>query len=130
MEEREDAVLFDMVRTVGMEFCPELGITIPVGKDSMSMRTSWKVDGQEKTVVSPVSLVVSAFSPVTDVRDVLTPELVSENENILIYIDLGGGANRLGGSALAQVFSQIGDTPPDIDVSEHLKSFFYLLRKL
>ena len=122
--EGEDAVLFDMVRTVGMEFCPELGIAIPVGKDSMSMRTSWTVDGHEKTVVSPVSLVVSAFSPVTDVRNISTPELVTENENVLIYIDLGGGANRLGGSALAQVYGQIGDIPPDIDVSEDLKSFF------
>ena len=127
--EGEDAVLFDMVRTVGMEFCPELGLTIPVGKDSMSMRTSWKVDGYEKTVISPVSLVISAFSPVTDVRNVLTPELITDNENILIYIDLGGGANRLGGSALAQVFRQIGDTPPDIDVTEDLKSFFLLAQK-
>ena len=72
------------------------------------------------------SLVVSAFSPVTDVRNILTPELVTKNGNVLIYIDLGGGANRLGGSALAQVYGQIGDIPPDIDVSEDLKSFFLL----
>ncbi len=127
--EGEDAVLFDMVRTVGMEFCPELDITVPVGKDSMSMRTSWVVDEQEKTVISPVSLVVSAFSPVTDIRGVVTPVLISDDENILICIDLGGGANRLGGSALAQVYGQIGKVPPDIDAPEDLKSFFLLAQE-
>ncbi len=106
----EDEALFDTVRAVGMEFCPELGITIPVGKDSMSMRTTWREGDCEKSVTAPMSLIVSAFSPVVDARLSVTPQLQPEADAALVLLDLGRGANRLGGSALAQACGQIGDT--------------------
>ncbi|HET9470503.1 MAG TPA: phosphoribosylformylglycinamidine synthase, partial [Usitatibacter sp.] len=114
----EDAVLYDAVRAVGMEFCPALGISIPVGKDSMSMRTTWRdaASGEEKAVTAPLSLVVSAFAPVTDARRTLTPEFRRDaGETELVLVDLGSGRNRLGGSALAQVYAQVGDAAPDCD---------------
>jgi len=111
-EGKEDQKLFDAVKAVGMEFCPALGMTIPVGKDSMSMRTRWSDAGVEKKVVSPLSLVVSGFAPVTDVRRTLTPELKAV-DSVLLLIDLGEGKNRLGGSCLAQVYGQVGDVAPD-----------------
>jgi phosphoribosylformylglycinamidine synthase len=118
----EDARLYDAVRAVGQELCPALGIAIPVGKDSMSMRTVW--DGGKKSVTAPLSLVVSAFAPVTDVRRVLTPELQREEDTVLLLVDLGGGKHRLGGSALAQVYGQLGETPPDLDDPAALVRFF------
>ncbi|PLW70231.1 phosphoribosylformylglycinamidine synthase [Pseudohalioglobus lutimaris] len=123
----EDEALYDTVHAVGMEFCPQLGITIPVGKDSMSMRTTWNDAGEDKSVTAPLSLIVSAFSPVTDVRLTLTPQLQPDEGASLLLVDLGRGANRLGGSALAQSCRQMGDTVPDIDSSD-LKQFFTLIQ--
>ena len=126
----EDANLFATVQAVGMELCPALGISIPVGKDSLSMRSAWKEDGKDKEVVAPVSLIVSAFAPVTDARRTLTPELEREGDTELVLIDLGGGRNRLGGSALAQVYAQVGNVAPDVDDAAKLKAFFETVRKL
>jgi phosphoribosylformylglycinamidine synthase len=126
----EDEALYDTVRAVGMELCPELGITIPVGKDSMSMRTTWKTDGQQKAVTAPMSLIVSAFAPVTDARRTVTPQLQPEAEAELLLLDLGRGANRLGGSALAQTCGQLGDTVPDLDRPDDLKALFTLVQDL
>jgi phosphoribosylformylglycinamidine synthase len=126
----EDAILYDTVQAVGMEFCPDLGITIPVGKDSMSMRTTWRDDEQDKAVTSPMSLIVSAFAPVTDVRLTVTPQLVPEADASIVLIDLGRGSNRLGGSALAQVCGQLGDTAPDVHAASDVKAFFGLVQSL
>lgn len=127
----EDANLFDTVKAVGMELCPALGIAIPVGKDSLSMRTKWEDAGQTKEVVAPVSLIVSAFAPVRDVRQVLTPQLRTDaGETELILVDLGRGRNRLGGSILAQVTQQVGDVVPDVDSAEDLKQFFAAMQTL
>ncbi|KEQ19786.1 phosphoribosylformylglycinamidine synthase [Endozoicomonas numazuensis] len=121
----EDAKLYETCKAVGMELCPELGIAIPVGKDSMSMRTSWKDGEAEKSVTSPLSLVISAFAPVTDIRKTVTPELrTDKGETDLLLVDLGRDQNRLGGSALAQVYGQIGDVAPDVSSAEDLKGFF------
>jgi phosphoribosylformylglycinamidine synthase len=125
----EDEKLYKTVKTVGEDFCPSLGITIPVGKDSLSMRTSWQEGGIEKAVTSPVSLIVSGFSPVQDITKTQTPELNKNIDSALIYIDLGQGSNRLGGSALAQVYNQVGDTAPDADPNI-LKSFFRCIQNL
>jgi phosphoribosylformylglycinamidine synthase len=128
--EGEDALLYDTVRAVGMELCPALGISIPVGKDSMSMRTAWEDNGREKEVVSPLSLIVSAFASVVDVKKTLTPQLVADEDTTLLLIDLSGGKRRLGGSVLAQVFSQIGDETPDVESPEKLRAFFELVQNL
>jgi phosphoribosylformylglycinamidine synthase len=126
-----DAALFDTVQAVGMQLCPELGISIPVGKDSLSMRTTWKDEGVAKSVTSPVSLLISAFAPVQDVRLTLTPQLRKDlGDTALILIDLGRGKNRLAGSAFAQVMQQIGDTVPDVDSAEDLKGFFNAIQQL
>jgi phosphoribosylformylglycinamidine synthase len=126
----EDAALFDTVRAVGMELCPQLGIGIPVGKDSMSMKTVWK-DGQEdKSVTAPLSLIVTAFAPCPDARHTLTPQLAADLDTTLLLIDLGQGKNRMGGSALAQVYKQVGDVVPDVDDAAVLKSFFDLVQRL
>jgi phosphoribosylformylglycinamidine synthase len=125
----EDEILFDTVRAVGMEFCPELGITIPVGKDSMSMRTTWKEGDENKAVTAPMSLIVSAFSPVIDARLSVTPQLNPEADALLVLVDLGRGANRMGASALAQACGQTGDTVPDIDSAADLKAFFTLVQR-
>jgi phosphoribosylformylglycinamidine synthase len=129
----EDAALFDTVRAVGMELCPALGVSIPVGKDSMSMRTTWRDEksGADKAVTAPLSLIVSAFAPVRDVRRTLTPQLRTDaGDTELVLIDLGGGRNRLGGSALAQVHSQLGDAAPDVDDPAKLEAFFQAMRAL
>jgi phosphoribosylformylglycinamidine synthase len=129
----EDAALFDTVRAVGMELCPALGIAIPVGKDSMSMRTTWKdaKTGEDKAVTAPLSLVVSAFARVTDARRALTPQLRTDaGETELVLVDLGAGKNRLGGSALAQVHAQLGDTAPDLDEPAKLAGLFAAVQKL
>ncbi|MDX1654076.1 MAG: phosphoribosylformylglycinamidine synthase [Candidatus Competibacteraceae bacterium] len=127
----EDAALFDTVRAVGMELCPALGLAIPVGKDSLSMKTVWNQDGETRSVTAPLSLIVSAFAPVSDSRATLTPQLrLDRGESDLILIDLGRGANRLGGSALAQVLGQLGDAPPDLDDPEDLKRFFAAIQEL
>jgi phosphoribosylformylglycinamidine synthase len=127
----QDAALFDTVKAVGMELCPALGISIPVGKDSLSMRTTWKDDEGSKSVTSPVSLIVSAFAPVPDVRQTLTPQLRKDaGDTALILIDLGRGRNRMGASALTQVMQQIGNETPDVDSAEDLKAFFAAIQQL
>jgi phosphoribosylformylglycinamidine synthase len=121
----EDARLYDAVRAVGRELCPALGIAIPVGKDSMSMRTVWKETGEPRSVTAPLSLIISAFAPVTDVRRALTPELRADaGDTTLLMVDLGRGKNRLGGSALAQVYGKVGAEPPDLDSPALLAGFF------
>ena len=124
-----DAVLYDTVKTVGMEFCPALGITVPVGKDSMSMRTAWQEGATDKSVTAPVSLIVSAFAPVGDVRTTLTPEIQRRDDTVLILVDLGRGRNRLGGSVLAQCWGQIGAEVPDIDAAD-VNALFELMNRL
>ncbi len=111
----EDARLYDTVEAVARELCPVLGITIPVGKDSLSMQTRWRHDDAERVMTAPLSLVVSAFAPVTDVRKAVTPVLDADIESVLLLLDFGAGRNRLGGSALAQVYAQTGDVGPDLD---------------
>lgn len=122
----EDAKLYEAVQAIGMELCPELGITIPVGKDSMSMRTVW----DDKSVTAPLSLVISAFAPVLDVRKTVTPQLrTDKGESRLLLIDLGLGSNRLGASALAQVYNQIGAIAPDLHSATDLKAFFEFIQE-
>ncbi|PCJ46443.1 MAG: phosphoribosylformylglycinamidine synthase [Gammaproteobacteria bacterium] len=133
--EGEDAGLYEAVKAIGMELCPALGICIPVGKDSMSMRSTWQddVEGQtiDKSVTAPLSLIITAFSPVTDVRKSLTPQLRRAcGETSLLLIDLGSGKNRLGASALAQVFKQQGEVPADCDDPAKLKAFFESIQRL
>ncbi len=127
----EDARLYAAVKAVGAELCPALGIAIPVGKDSMSMRTVWREAGEERSVTAPLSLIVSAFAPVSDVRRALTPELARDaGPTELLLVDLGRGKNRLGGSALLQVHGSVGETPPDLDDPALLKSFFQAVQNL
>ncbi|GEN28680.1 phosphoribosylformylglycinamidine synthase [Halovibrio variabilis] len=132
----ENQALYDAVYAVGMEMCPALGIAIPVGKDSMSMRTAWideneQGEPEEKSVTSPLSLVVTGFAPVTDALATLTPQInLEQDESDLILIDLGGGQNRLGGSALAQVYGQVGNDCPDVDDPEDIKAFFEVIQGL
>ena len=126
----EDADLFATVEAVGMDLCPKLGIGIPVGKDSLSMQTSWQEGDASKKVVSPISLVISAFAVVTDATKTLTPVLSEAADTELVLIDLGAGKNRLGGSALAQVYSALGGVAPDVDDAESLKKYFAVIRKL
>jgi phosphoribosylformylglycinamidine synthase len=130
-ESGQDAALFDTVQAVGMEVCPELGIAIPVGKDSLSMKTVWRDAGAEKRMLAPVSLIVSAFAPVVNVHRTLTPQLdLSGGDSCLLLIDLGQGRNRLGGSALAQVYQQFAGEVPDLDRPAQLKQFFNVLQRL
>lgn len=127
----EDAALFDTVTAVGMELCPQLGISIPVGKDSMSMKTVWEEDGEKKAVTAPISLVVTAFAPTPDARKTLTPQIrMDAGETSLILIDLGYGKNRLGGSALAQVYGATDNQVPDLDYPERFKTFFAAIQNL
>ncbi|MCX4189352.1 phosphoribosylformylglycinamidine synthase [Methylophaga sp. OBS3] len=127
----EDALLYDTVKAVGMELCPQLGIAIPVGKDSLSMKTVWQEEGETKAVTSPLSLIISAFAPVTDASKTLTPQLRTDlGDTKLIYIDLGHGHNRLAASALAQVYQQTGHRGPDVDDAKTLKNFFAAMQVL
>lgn len=121
----EDAGLFDAVKTLGMELCPELGITVPVGKDSMSMKTSWEQDGEKREVIAPMSLIISSFARCKNINKTLTPQLrTDKGATTLIYIDLGEGQARLGGSALAQVYRKLGQTPANLDHPARLKGLF------
>jgi phosphoribosylformylglycinamidine synthase len=130
-EPGEDAALYATVRTVGEELCPALGIAIPVGKDSLSMKTVWHEGATKKSVVAPVSLIVSAFAPVGDVRSTWTPQLRTDlGATQLLLVDLGAGANRLGGSCLAQVHGALGATPPDLDDPGLLKGLAAALAEL
>ena len=127
----EDAGLFEAVKAVGMELCPALGIVIPVGKDSMSMKTVWQDGNEQKSVTAPLSLIISAFAPVLDVRRTLTPQLRSDcGDTDLILIDLGKGRNRLGGSCLTQVYQQLGHHPADLDDHRALRAFFDSIQML
>ncbi|MEW7978878.1 MAG: phosphoribosylformylglycinamidine synthase [Candidatus Sedimenticola endophacoides] len=127
----EDARLYETVKAVGMELCPELGIAIPVGKDSMSMKTVWRQDGEPRAMAAPLSLIMTGFAPVSDARRTLTPQLrLDRGESDLILIDLGKGANRLGASALAQVYRQVGRRGPDLDDPAMLKRFFGAIQRL
>ncbi len=130
-EPGEDAALYETVHAVGEELCPQLGIAIPVGKDSLSMKTAWREGNVAKSVLAPVSLIVSAFAPVADVRRTLTPALqLDERPTSLWLIDLAHGKNRLGGSALAQVFGELGEAPADLDVPQRLVQLAAALKEL
>ncbi len=127
----EDAALYDTVRAVAMDLCPRLGISIPVGKDSLSMKTAWLENGAKREVTAPLSLIVSAFAPVEDARRTLTPQLRTDcGETELWLVDLGYGRCRLGGSALAQVYGTLGTEAPDLDAPERFKSFFQTVQHL
>lgn len=127
----EDAGLYEAVKAVGEELCPALGLTIPVGKDSMSMKTKWQEGDTEKSVTSPLSLVITAFGAVRDIRNTLTPQLRTDlGETLLLAIDLGNGQNRLGGSCLAQVHNKLGREVPDVDSPLVLKRFFQAIQSL
>ncbi|QSX31897.1 phosphoribosylformylglycinamidine synthase [Shewanella cyperi] len=127
----EDAGLYEAVKAVGEELCPELQLTIPVGKDSMSMKTAWEEAGEQKTVTAPMSLVISAFGAVRDVRNTVTPELRSDKgETVLLLADLAKGKTRLGGSCLAQVYGELGDVAPDLDDAASLRGFFEVTQSL
>jgi phosphoribosylformylglycinamidine synthase len=127
----EDAALFDTVQAVAMALCPKLGVAIPVGKDSLSMRTAWTEGESRREVVSPVSLIVSAFAPCEDVRRVLTPQLRTDcGATELLLIDLGRGRNRLGGSILAQCFGRFGSVAPDLDDADEFGRFFSAVQVL
>ena len=130
-EPGEDAALYQAVRTVGEEFCPALGIAIPVGKDSLSMKTSWTNATGAQKMLAPVSLIVSAFAPVADARRVLTPQLRTDlGSTSLILVSLSGGRERIGGSCLAQVYGKLGATPPDCDDPRQLAELFAALARL
>jgi phosphoribosylformylglycinamidine synthase len=127
----EDAALYDTVHAVALELCPALGISIPVGKDSLSMKTSWTEAGTRHEVTAPLSLIVSAFAPVTDARRTLTPELRTDvGPTVLLLIDLGGGRCRMGASALAQVCGEMGNEAPDLDEPRLLTALFELVQDL
>jgi phosphoribosylformylglycinamidine synthase len=127
----EDAALYDTVRAVALELCPQLGISIPVGKDSLSMKASWQNAGATREVTAPLSLIVSAFAPVADARRTLTPRLRTDcGDTVLLLVDIAGGRCRLGGSALAQVYGAVGAVAPDLDSPQELKAFFAAIRRL
>ncbi|MCZ2292035.1 MAG: phosphoribosylformylglycinamidine synthase [Burkholderiales bacterium] len=128
-EPGEDAALYDTVQAVAMELCPALGIGVPVGKDSLSMRTRWSEDGLPRQVTAPVSLIVSAFATLDDVRGTLTPQL-QPGDTTLILIDLGAGRRRMGGSMLAQVLGQFGDQVPDLDDPARLLALVAAINEL
>ena len=124
----EDEKLYRTVQAVS-ETCQDLGISIPVGKDSLSMKTVWQENGEQKSVTSPLSLVITGFAPVEDVRKTVTPELKNVADSVLLFIDLGFGKARMGGSALAQVYNETGGEAPDIDAGS-LKAFYDVMQKL
>ena len=126
----EDAALFDTVKAVGLELCPALGIAIPVGKDSLSMKTLWQDESGQKTMTAPLSLIITAFAPVLDISTTLTPQLKNVSDSELWLIDLGAGKNRLGGSVLAQVYQQLGNDCPDVDDAQLLSAYFNAIQTL
>ena len=128
-EPGEDAALYDTVQAVAMELCPSLGIGVPVGKDSLSMRTRWSEDGQPRQVTAPVSLIVTAFATLADVRGTLTPQL-QPGDTTLILVDLGAGRRRMGGSMLAQVLGQFGHEVPDLDDPAQLVALVAAINEL
>ncbi|HGE8440132.1 TPA: phosphoribosylformylglycinamidine synthase [Serratia marcescens] len=127
----EDAGLYEAVKAVGEELCPALGITIPVGKDSMSMKTRWQEGNEQREMTSPLSLVITAFARVEDVRHTVTPQLrTDKGDSALLLIDLGNGHNALGATALAQVYRQLGDKPADVRDVAQLAGFFNAMQQL
>lgn len=128
--EQEDAALYQAVYATGMELCTALGVAIPVGKDSLSMKTSWRDGADEITVNAPLSLVVTAFAPLADVRGGLTPMLQASEDSILVLVDLSAGRNRLGGSVLAQCYQTLGSEAPDLDDPARLRGFFQVVQQL
>ncbi|MDI9228839.1 phosphoribosylformylglycinamidine synthase subunit PurQ, partial [Serratia bockelmannii] len=126
----EDAGLYAAVKAVGEELCPALGITIPVGKDSMSMKTRWQQGTEQREMTSPLSLVITAFARVEDVRRTVTPQLQADQDNLLLLVDLGNGANTLGATALSQVYRQLGDKPADVRDASQLAGFFNAIQAL
>ncbi len=126
----EDSKLYEAVNAIGMELCPALGLAIPVGKDSMSMSSTWQEDEKEKSVTAPLSLIITAFSKTPDARIQISPLLDTEIESELLLIDLGFGKNRMGGSCLAQVFNQIGKSTPDLDDPKLFAHFFTVINRL
>ncbi|MFP3014070.1 MAG: phosphoribosylformylglycinamidine synthase [Arsenophonus sp.] len=126
----EDAGLYKAVRAIGEELCPKLGLTIPVGKDSMSMKTTWYENKHICEMIAPLSVIITAFSRVEDVRLTVTPEIKSNQDNILLLIDLGQGYNALGCSALTQVYRQLGDHVPDVRNIKLLIGFFNAIQVL
>jgi phosphoribosylformylglycinamidine synthase len=127
----EEAALFDTVKAVGEELCPELGIVIPVGKDSLSMKTIWQEKGEDRAMTAPLSLLITAFAIVGDIRNTLTPQLrTDKGDTDLIVVDLGKGKNRMAASALAQVYSQVGHHAPDLDDAKTLIGFFDVIQAL
>lgn len=122
----EDEKLYRTVEAIGMDLCPALGITIPVGKDSMSMRTAWqeKESGEDKSVTAPMSVVISAFAPVVDVRKTVTPQIIPDERARLLFIDLAAGKQRVGASIFAQSYNALGDSAPNVESAETLKAFF------
>ncbi|KAI8997951.1 phosphoribosylformylglycinamidine synthase [Gaertneriomyces semiglobifer] len=123
--EGEGSALYDAVQAVGLDLCPKLGLTIPVGKDSMSMKTKWRQNDEEKAITAPLSLIVTAYGPVEDIRKTLTPQLkTGEGNTVLMFIDLATGKQRLGGSCVAQVYNQIGLEAPDVESVSAIKSFW------
>ncbi len=126
----EDAKLYEAVKAIGMDLCPKLGLTIPVGKDSMSMKSTWNENGDERSVTAPLSLIISAFSKIPDARLQITPLLDTKIDSELFLIDLGLGKNRMGGSCLAQVYNQVGRTSPDLDDPILFAKFFSLINRL
>ncbi|WP_348523041.1 phosphoribosylformylglycinamidine synthase [Endozoicomonas sp. G2_2] len=132
-EPGEDARLYDTVQAVGEQLCSELGLAIPVGKDSLSMRSVWNDEnGDERRMSAPLSLIVSAFAPVSAARATLTPQLIAPADapTALVLADLGNGRNRLGGSAFAQAFGALGDSAPDVDQPKQLRQFFTVIQRL
>ncbi len=127
----DDADLYDTVQAVGMDLAPALGIAIPVGKDSLSMQTQWQQDGKTRKVTAPLSLIISAFAPVKDIYQTLTPQLRTDlGDSEILLVDLGFGKNRLAGSALAQAYNAVGDESPDVDDPENLKNLFQAVQQL
>ncbi len=125
---REDQVLFEAVHAIGEELCPELGIGIPVGKDSLSMNTKWNDDGEDKQVLSPMSLLISAFANVKNVNLSITPYFDNSEKQHIYYLDIAAGKKRLGASCLAQVYSQLGNEAPDLDRVENFKQFWEIMQ--
>jgi phosphoribosylformylglycinamidine synthase len=129
--EGEGAGIYDAVKAIGLELCPELGITIPVGKDSMSMKSQWSDNGSNHSVIAPMSVIITAYGPVEDARLTLTPRLLPDEiigESVLIFLDLAEGKQRLGGSSLAQVYNQVGNECPDVESPELLKKFWRFMQ--
>ncbi len=127
----EDAGLYEAVQAVGMELCPALDICVPVGKDSMSMKSVWDEGAQSKSVTAPLSLIITAFAPVKDIRKTLTPQLrTDKGDTRILFVDLAQGQQRMGGSAVAQVYNQIGDVAPDLENAANFKAAFNTIQSL